>query len=86
MLYHFKDFYHSYETKLKKGESLISHIVHNSNAKNIDPIADADEDEDWFRKFFKIHAILSGKNLWVIIKKCVLTSEVLIVNFNLSSI
>ena len=42
-MYHDKEFYQNYERKKKKGESLISHILKNSNASLIDPYADTDE-------------------------------------------
>jgi hypothetical protein len=32
LLYHFKDFYSEYEKKLKLGQSLIDHVVTNSNS------------------------------------------------------
>ncbi len=43
LLYHDKEFYQNYERKKKKGESLIEHILKNSNASLIDPYADTDE-------------------------------------------
>lgn len=45
MLYHDKEFYQNYEKMKKNRESLISHILKNSNASLIDPYADTDE---WF--------------------------------------
>ncbi|CAD8071893.1 unnamed protein product [Paramecium sonneborni] len=46
LLYHFPDFQTSYEAKKKSGQSLISHIVNNENAKIFDPTADDDLDRD----------------------------------------
>ena len=43
LIYHFKDFQEEYERKKRSGESLISHIVKNLNAKIIDPEADDDD-------------------------------------------
>lgn len=43
LLYHNKEFYQQYELKKKNNESLIEHILKNSNASNIDPYADNDE-------------------------------------------
>ena len=43
LLYHNKEFYQEYEKKKKNKESLIDHILKNSNASNIDPEADTDE-------------------------------------------
>lgn len=42
LLYHYKDFVEEYETKKKKGVSIIEHIINNSN-KNI---KDNDSDEE----------------------------------------
>lgn len=44
MLYHNKEFYENYELKKKNRQSLIGHIVNNSNATLIDPYADNDDD------------------------------------------
>lgn len=44
LLYHYKDFYQSYETKKKNKQSLITHILSNSNATLIDPYADNDDE------------------------------------------
>ena len=44
LLYHYKDFYQAYETKKKNRQSLISHILKNSNANLIDPYADNDDE------------------------------------------
>ena len=41
-MYHDQKFYEEYERKKKNGESLITHILKNSNAENIDPYADND--------------------------------------------
>ena len=43
LIYHFKDFQEEYEKKKRAGDSLISHIVGNLNAKIIDPDADDDD-------------------------------------------
>ncbi|CAD8069038.1 unnamed protein product [Paramecium sonneborni] len=46
LLYHFPEFQTSYEQKKKAGQSLISHVVNNENAKIFDPTADDDLDRD----------------------------------------
>ncbi|CAD8159530.1 unnamed protein product (macronuclear) [Paramecium tetraurelia] len=46
LLYHFPEFQTSYEAKKKSGQSLISHVVNNENAKIFDPTADDDLDRD----------------------------------------
>ncbi|CAD8062528.1 unnamed protein product [Paramecium sonneborni] len=46
LLYHFQEFQTSYEAKKKAGQSLISHVVNNENAKIFDPTADDDLDRD----------------------------------------
>ncbi|CAD8109272.1 unnamed protein product [Paramecium primaurelia] len=46
LLYHFPEFQASYEAKKKSGQSLISHVVNNENAKIFDPTADDDLDRD----------------------------------------
>lgn len=43
LLYHDKEFYQNYEKKKKNRDSLILHILKNSNASLIDPYADTDE-------------------------------------------
>lgn len=43
-MYHSKEFQEKYETKKKNKQSLITHILHNSNASLIDPYADNDDD------------------------------------------
>ncbi|CAD8065443.1 unnamed protein product [Paramecium primaurelia] len=42
LLYHFSEFRNQYFQKLQSGQSLISHIVNNENARIIDPNADDD--------------------------------------------
>lgn len=42
LLYHSKEFYKEYERKKANKESLITHILQNSNSENIDPYADTD--------------------------------------------
>ncbi|CAD8074984.1 unnamed protein product [Paramecium primaurelia] len=42
LLYHFSEFRNQYFQKIQQGQSLISHIVNNENARIIDPNADDD--------------------------------------------
>jgi len=44
LLYHDKEFCENYEKKKKNKQSLISHILKNSNSKLIDPYADNDDE------------------------------------------
>jgi hypothetical protein len=44
LLYHDKEFCENYEKRKKNKQSLISHILKNSNSKLIDPYADNDDE------------------------------------------
>jgi mitogen-activated protein kinase 1/3 len=45
LLYHYKDFKEKYMDRLKNNQSIINHIVNNSNSKMIDPATDNDDDD-----------------------------------------
>ena len=48
LLYHYKDFAEAHDRKIKSNESLIMHILTNSNSKKFNFATDA-EDDEWMK-------------------------------------
>lgn len=53
MLYHFDEFVQAQKEKIEKNESLVDHILKNSNSTKYNPATD-DEGESWFEEEVKI--------------------------------
>ncbi|CAD8157000.1 unnamed protein product [Paramecium pentaurelia] len=46
LLYHYPEFSKDYELNIKKGYSIMKHIINNDNAKQLDQILDEDEEDE----------------------------------------